>query len=387
VSMTQRTPRALVFLAAVGLAVLALSGCAPTTTSRTSSPTPSHVSAKHKPAHPNPPALDTSVPASLLNLPCSSLITPTELTGYAGTETAVAVAAIAAGDLAEPEGQLPVVDSIREAGGIDCVWSSGAVNHYDGPDGTVSPYLEISVQFNATSAWAVNAGELGISGSSGGECDDDAVGGECQIDDLVGTGTWIDIYSREATGSDPDAIGDIENTAVAAVKAAGTPSAPTTPQAGTLSIGTQCTDFASNAAVQSALASSTAITSSTPPVTDETFRTWFASLDSLKNHPCVWTQGSTTVAQLAWIPGGAWAWAEDKTQSLADAPLQSLHLTGLKVNDAAWIRCAAADASCIVDLTLGGNWIEATVPASSTAPNKRTAATALAQAIATKLDA
>jgi hypothetical protein len=34
---------------------------------------------------------------------------------------------------------------------------------------------------------------------------------------------------------------------------------------------------------------------------------------------------------------------------------------------------------------LGGNWIESTVPATSTAPNKRTAATAVAQAIVTKL--
>ncbi|HEY5230563.1 MAG TPA: hypothetical protein VIJ11_06710, partial [Galbitalea sp.] len=83
--------------------------------------------------------------------------------------------------------------------------------------------------------------------------------------------------------------------------------------------------------------------------------------------------------------GGAWAWAEDKTQTLADAPLQTLHLTGLAVHDGAWIRCAAANASCIVDLTLGGDWIEVAVPATSTAANKRAAVTALAQAVVTKL--
>jgi hypothetical protein len=99
----------------------------------------------------------------------------------------------------------------------------------------------------------------------------------------------------------------------------------------------------------------------------------------------VFATGSTTQVQLAWIPGGAWAWAEDKTQPLADAPLQPLSLTGLGANDSASIRCASGSASCVVDLILGGDWIEATVPASSTAADKRAAATAVAQAIVTHL--
>jgi hypothetical protein len=141
------------------------------------------------------------------------------------------------------------------------------------------------------------------------------------------------------------------------------------------------------AAVGTAVGTNAPITATVPDQGQAQYalQNWYASQNLLKDHPCVFQSGSTIQANLAWIPGGAWAWAEDKTQALADAPLQTLSLTGLHVNDGAWIRCAAANAACTVDLILGGNWIEATVPATSTAANKRTAATAVAQAIVTKL--
>jgi hypothetical protein len=325
----------------------------------------------------------------LLNVPCTSLATPAEITGYEGAVSAVPTAALAAGDLADAANQLPGSDYIREAGGIDCIWSASAspVDHYTTSTDGVPANIEISVQFNAAHAWSLYTPGLGVSGDEGGECDVDIVGGQCLSYHLVGGSTWINISTRKAQGSDPNLIENILNTAVAAVTAAGTPAAPTTPEAGTLALGTQCTDFASTAAVASAVGTSAAVTASTPSQGAETgdIPEWFAAQDSLKDHPCIFTTGTTTQAQIAWIPGGAWAWAEDKTQTLADAPLQALHLTGLGPNDTASIRCAASDASCIVDLVLGGNWVEATVPATSTAASKRSAATAVAQAIVTKL--
>jgi hypothetical protein len=381
--MTQPILRAVVVVAALALTTVALSGCAPAT----SAPTPSaNVAPKHTPAARVTPALYTTAPAARLNVPCSALATAAELTGYEGSVAAVPPAELAAGDLADAANQLPAPDYVRAAGGIDCIWSAGPVDHYALFTGDTPAYLEVTVQFDAAAAWAVNAADFGISGDDGGECDVDTVGGECQLDHLIGSGTWIEIDSRKAVGPDPDQIQNIMNTTVAALTAAGTPTGPTVPQTGTLKLGTQCSDFATPAAIQTALATSSPVTASTPTQSTSGYTPiWVASEDLLQDHPCVFASASGTQAQLTWIPGGAWAWAEDRAQTVIDVPLQDLHLHGLGAHDNASIRCAPGDASCIVDLTLGGNWIEATVPPASSVANKRAAATAVAQAVVTNL--
>lgn len=391
--MTQHRPRVhriLVTTVALAAAALGLAGCAPATTTVGATSAPTHAPAKHSPVKHATPALDTAAPAPQISTPCTSLVTPAEITDWQGAGVApVAAADLSAGDLADPSIQLPVADYIREAGGLFCLWSAGPVDSYLTGDATVPSFLEISVQFGAGAEYAINAPGLGASGGRAGECDVDDPGSICQIDDLVGTGTWVEILSRHAvgTGAGADGIGTIENSVLAAITAAGSHTGVIAPETGTLPLGTQCSDFATTAAIQSAVGS--AVTASTPDQgqtgSDPQTPVWFAAQDVLKDHPCVFATGSTTQVQLAWIPGGAWAWAEDKTQPLADAPLQPLSLTGLGANDSASIRCASGSASCVVDLILGGDWIEATVPASSTAADKRAAATAVAQAIVTHL--
>jgi hypothetical protein len=322
-------------------------------------------------------------PAPRLNIPCDTLVPQSAVTGYQGAVTLVQPSELAVGDLADADSLLPSADYIRETGGIQCIWSAGPVDNYLGFNGPVPALLEVTVQFDALSTWNIAASDFGVEGNSGGECDVDDPGSICQNEDLVGTSTWIEIYSRHATGAGEVSL--VENAARAAVTAAGTPSALPTPDAGTVPLGGQCTAIASTAEVASAVGTSSALTTSVPDQgqADSAIQNWVAAQNQLNDHPCYYSAGSTVQAKLAWIPGGAWAWAEDKTQTLADSPLQTLAVTGLKAHEGAWIRCAASDASCIVDLVLGGNWIEATVPATSTAANKRTAATALAKSIAT----
>ena len=386
--MTQRIPRAFLVLACISVAALSLAGCAPATTGAGSAP--ANIRASHTPVIVKklPPALDTTAPAARVNLPCTSLASKAEITGYQGAAvTLMQPAALAAGDLADDSNLIPSSDYIREAGGLDCIWSAGPVDHSETSENTVPSYLEITVQFDAENAWSIEGNAMGAENGDAGECDTDGVGSICQLDHLVGTGTWIDILGRHSTGGG-DEIEPLHDSVIAGVTAAGTPSAPPVPQAGTLALGTQCTDFASTASVQTALGTGVAIAASTPlhgPNDYDSLPVEYAAQDTLKDHPCIFTAGGATVAQLAWLPGGAWAWAEDKTQTLADAPLQSLQLTGLGVHGGAWIRCAAAGASCVVDLVIGGDWIEVEVPSTSVAANKRTAATALAQAVVTKL--
>jgi hypothetical protein len=386
--MPLRRIRIALVLAAV--TIIALAGCAPAVTGPTS--TPSHA-VKHTPVkHHLPPPLDTTAPAAQITTPCSSLITPSELTDWQGSgTTAIAPALVAAGDLADPSMQLPVSDYVRAAGGLDCLWSAGPFDHYNADPSAAPSYLEITVQFAATIEYNLNAASTGASGGRAGECDQDDPGSICQLDDLVG-GTWIEIYSRKAvgTGAGANGIGTIEDSVLAAVTAAGTPTGAPAPQSGTTPLGTSCADFASTTAIQTAVGSSAALTASTP-AQPQSFGSalatpiWFPAQDVLKDHPCVFTSGSTVQATISWIPGGAWAWNEDRSQTLAEPPLQSLKLSGEGPNDTASIRCASSDAACTVDLIVGGNWIEATVPATGTAENKRAAVTAVAGAIVTKL--
>jgi hypothetical protein len=369
-------------------ATLALVGCAPASTSPTSSPT-GGASSTPTPTPP-PPALDQTAPAARIATPCSSLLTPQQLTNWQGPGTSlVASAAVAAGDLANATVQIPVSDYVRAAGGLDCLWSAGPYDHFTSGDDKVPSYLEITVQFNATAEYNANAGSDGASNGRAGECDVDDPGSICQLDDLVGS-TWIEIYSRHATGTanGGNGIQPLETAVLASINAAGAPSGLPAPQAGTTALGTQCADFASTAQVQSAIGTSAAVLASTPKEVQEfgsalSTPLWLPSQDALNDHPCIFTAGSKTQAEVSWIPGGAWAWNENKVQALTEAPLQTLQLTGEGPNDSASLRCAAAGASCTVDLVLGGNWIEVTVPPTSTAANRMDAVTKIAQAIVT----
>jgi hypothetical protein len=378
VSMSLRRLSIVLVLAAVSS--VALVGCAPAVSGIHPGQATSGSHPSVKPTRkPVVPVLNTTTPAPRLDIPCNTLVPQADVTAYQGAGvTLVQPALLAAGDLADPNSLLPSADYIRETGGIQCIWSAGPVDNYLAIDQPVPALLEITVQFDAASTWPIVAQDIGAVGNEGGDCDVDDPGNICQTEDLVGTSTWIEIYSRHGAGSGD--ISKVESDAVAAVNAGGTPATLPSPQAGTTKLGTSCTALLATDAVASAVGTTVAVTASTPDQgqTDYALQNWVASQNLLKDHPCFYKAGATVQAKLAWLPGGAWAWNENKTQTLANGPLQTLHVAGEQSGDTAAIRCAASDSSCTVDLVLGGNWIEASVPATSTAANKRTAATQIA---------
>jgi hypothetical protein len=385
VDMTSRRISLALVLAAS--TVLVLVGCAPAvitptpSTSSTASPTPTPT--------PTPPALDTSAPAAQIATPCSTLLTPRQLLNWQGPGTSLnAPAAVAAGDLANPVVQIPVSDYVRAAGGLDCLWSAAPFDHYS-LSPTAPAYLEVTVQFDATAEYNENADSMGAINGRAGECDGDDPGSICQLDDLVGS-TWIEIDSRHAvgTGNGGNGIEPVETAVLAALQAAGPPTGVPALQPGTTTLGSHCSQFASTAAVQTAVGSAAAVTAVTPKQVQEfgsalSTPLWYPSQDALKDHPCVFVAAGKTQAEVTWIPGGAWAWSENATQTLTEAPLQNLQLTGEGPHDTASLRCAASGTSCTVDLVLGGNWIEVTVPPTSSAANRQDAVTKIAQNIVT----
>jgi hypothetical protein len=105
---------------------------------------------------------------------------------------------------------------------------------------------------------------------------------------------------------------------------------------------------------------------------------------------CYWAfLGSDSgVGALATLPGGAWAWAEARSfLSFPEAPT-AVTIAGLASGDEAWLRCAGSDAFCVIDLVIGGNWVQAYIwPGSGTGPaiDRRAGAIAVGTAIVAKL--
>jgi len=78
---------------------------------------------------------------------------------------------------------------------------------------------------------------------------------------------------------------------------------------------------------------------------------------------CYWAflDSDAGVGSLATLPGGAWAWDEARTFLTLPSVPEAVTIAGLSADDEAWLRCAPGDAYCLIDLVIGGNWVEAYV--------------------------
>ena len=374
---------ALLITATVTVGVLA--ACTPTPTpAGPGSTSPSGTTAPTATPTPTPTlsSLDTTAPTPLVNLSCDDLTSTAEVQkAYPGVPL-VATTDLADGDLAGVGNALPVSYYVRADGGVECLWDTKPVDNYQFT-GKPNPSFEINVVFNAGAAWAAYQKGAFFTGNNYGACDV----GICQTDDFVNN-TWIDILELEPNQNhQSDVVQAVEKSAINAVKSGGVAAALPAAPAGTLALGTQCPDFIADSDVQSALGSSGSVVSSTPTAyleDESTFSTWDAAQSAMHDKPCVWKSGGKKIGALNWIPAGAWAWKEAQTHSLIDGPAQPLTVAGLHSGDGAWVRCDTAQTSCIADLVIGGNWIEASL--AKTGPSSKMAAiTAIATSIVAKL--
>ena len=75
---------------------------------------------------------------------------------------------------------------------------------------------------------------------------------------------------------------------------------------------------------------------------------------------CGWfyQDADATVGWVRYLPAGVWAFTEAFPALATPSSPTPLALTGLGADDEAWIRCAAGNAECTIDLVIGGNWVE-----------------------------
>jgi len=202
----------------------------------------------------------------------------------------------------------------------------------------------------------------------------------CTTDELVGT-TWVEVIALGAATTDSaDALGDA---AVAAVSDAPVVAEPWTPPSETSALVTECVGIISNEAIQEATGQTVPLRSVAPA------GGWSIDAGAEENWGgprCAWQYENLDVGIgfLSTLPAGAWAWAEASEFLDSPAP-EALEVTGLPASDEAWLRCSPDDSTCVVDLILGGNWIQATLdqadPTFGEQYDVRDAATKIAEAI------
>jgi hypothetical protein len=383
--MTSIRIRAVIAIAAAAITLVGLTSCAPAVGKQhAAGGTHGSSAAPGTPiSTPTVSTLNLTPPTPLVNINCSKLVSSAQLVAAFGTKHVAAVAtnAIATGDLEAQDTQIPAMDYVREAGGVACLWTDKPSNYYTSSFPTESAE-QVGFLFNAQTAWQNQTKVGGYPGDiNDGSCDL----GSCELDQLFGGTTWVNATELNQKGTLSDPFEAILDAAKAGVVGAGSIGAKPTPEAGTIPLGSTCTAFIADASASQALGG-TAVVSSQPLLPKDDFSyygIWSGAQDELGDHPCIWKRGSAAVGHLSWLPGGAWAWNEAKALPLKDGSVAPLAVVGLAAGDTAFIRCAAADASCVADLVIGGNWIEAQVgqPGST----NRAAVTAIATAIVTKL--
>ena len=173
----------------------------------------------------------------------------------------------------------------------------------------------------------------------------------CQLDVLV-SNRWVDVALDGAVTEAAGAA--LANAVAAAVTGAGAGAAVWNPPADTLALPDACTAYISGATVQ-------AITGLTVPIEPVPrfgggWSLWAGAevIDGSPSCYFVFDGLETGIGTLDVLRGGEWAWAEAQTL-VSSTPVT---IAGLGSDDEASIRCGAGDAWCIVDLLVGGCWLE-----------------------------
>jgi hypothetical protein len=368
--MTIRSASSIV---AVTTLLIALTAC----TDPVPTPTPT-ASASSEPT-PSPTLAPISAPAPVLDVDCAALV---------GDATLVGAFAVAVSSIDPAESMMAAYPAIsptyqvRSLGGITCEWSNGEPQSNTTGSNPAYVGARVMVLPNATSQWDRYLAYYGAS-AAGDYCTDGGGSLYCTTDALVGS-TWVEVTS---VGASSDAAASaLGAEVVAAITAAGPGADPWSPPADTAALPADCTGVIPDAAVQSALGIDVAVQASTGG------GGWSLEAGARENWGgphCYWAflDADAGVGSLATLPGGAWAWAEAREFLAHPSTPESVTIAGLAAGDEAWIRCAAADTYCLIDLVIAGNWVEAYVwpDDSGFAIDHRAGALAIGEAIVADL--
>jgi hypothetical protein len=370
--------RTAVALLAAAAVALGLAACAAPQPAQTVVPTPA--TTVRPSAAPTPTVTKALAPEPLLNLTCPAVIStatlssslPAPVTPVDPAQTAVRAYPV-----------IPEIYALRSLGGLACEWSNGLP--LSDRTGQNPGYIGVQVLVlpNASSQWEKFVAMYGSSGAVGAYCANTMRPLYCSTNRLTGT-NWVEVT---VYGANSEAAGTaLGAEAVAAVAASTSGGAAWTPPLGTRALPSTCPGVIPDATVKSALGISVPVQASSGA------GGWSLKAGAIMNWGgphCYWalSDSDSGVGSLATVPGGAWAWAEARSFLTSPEAPTAVTVTGLASGDEAWLRCAPSDAYCLIDLIVGGNWVQAHVwqDAGSPVIDRRAGALAIGTAIVATL--
>ena len=331
----------------VTAALLFLAGCTPEAPAPIASPTSAPASPTSTPS----PTIDTvSAPQPRIDLTCDDLAASLPLTST--FSTAVSPRSRAKTEYSAQPSR-PDEYIVRSVGGLVCEFSNGQ------PEGA-SVYnpayvgVRVVVLPEPGAEWERYIALVEDSDNAGGACIPDDVGTtRCSLR-VLSANRGIEVY---IAGAVSEAAGTaLADAALSAVTSAGPGGAAWTPPAETLSLPAECETYITGASVQAITGLATAFTVISVRGGAGGYNLRFAA-EEINGSPACFFRFALDdggLGSLYVLRGGEWAWAEAQT-IVGATPIT---VAGLGADDEAWLRCGPADAWCVVDLMLGGNWIE-----------------------------
>jgi hypothetical protein len=332
---------------------------------------------------PTPTIEPASVPLPVLDIECADLASAATI---AGTFPVAVAATDPSNSIMDAYPVIPKTYHLRSLGGLACEWNNG--ESQSSSTGTNPDYVGVQVLVlpDAETQWAKYEDYYGDSGAIGTYCSPGSSPITCTTNQLVGT-NWVEV-SVSAPSSEARAI-SLSSEILAAVGSAGPGADAWIVPADFATLPSECTDIISDADAQAAFALDVPI-QATPPAGGWSLPS--AASQNWGGPYCSWLylDADAGVGSLNTLRGGAWAWDEARAFITVPSVPEPVAIAGLAATDEAWIRCAPADTSCLVDLVIGGNWISVDVWAedgygSPLGVDRRTAAIALAEAIVATL--
>jgi hypothetical protein len=288
--------------------------------------------------------------------------------------------------------ELPRLIYIEALGGLVCEWSNGTAPFTNGGDRrdpkltsaglTVLILPDADAQFATFESKHGNASPLSCRYKS------------CSFDKLI-DGYWVSVYADDVAIDDTDSptspplLTALVDSLEGQVAALGAPDARWTPPATTLALSTECDSIISPEEAQTALAIPGKVEARSGR--HGGWSVWAGAADETGGLGCGWqelSERSTPIdGWLSWLPAGEWA--ADRLLPITSYPtaVSPVVVANLAPDDDAFIRCDdGTEPYCVVDLIIGGNWVQLRGYATSdSALSARDRAIALAGAVAASI--
>lgn len=326
-----------------GTTLLLLTACAPPAPTPVASPTAESASPT-----PTPTVETISAPEPRLDLTCDELAATLPLS--ATFATSVSSVSRARTEYGAHPGR-PEEYIVRSAGGLVCEFSNGQPQSRVRGGNPAYVGVRVLVLPEPGAQWDRYVDYYGIDATGTPFCSTSSGSPSCQLDALVAN-RWVDVVLygavSEAAGS------TLANAVAAAVTGAGSGAAAWAPPADTLVIPDACDEYISSASLQAITGLATPLESVSRDGGGWSLWAGAEEIDGSPSCFLAFADADAGIGSLDVIRGGAWAWAEAQTL-VASTPIT---VAGLGADDEAWLRCGPADGWCVVDLVLGGNWLE-----------------------------